>query len=160
MLTRIWRGHASWLAVGLVSVAFAAAGCGGGGDEGQGGQSGDGGNGGSTETQAKTTKDGKPKPEAGAVVQDFEVDVVSAQLARITATLVRPAPLELRVRREAGENNTKVGNVEFGRRPAGAVSINWNLQVAGKRLPPGRYLLVLSGGQVGKSERVQITVPG
>lgn len=156
MLTRIWPRHASWLAVGLVSVAFTAAACGGGQDEGQGGQGGDGGG---TQTQAKTAEKGPSKPKAGAVIQDFEVDVASAQQARITATLTRAQELSLRVRRPQGENDTKVGKVKFGRKPAGPVTINWNLRVAGKPLPPGRYQVVL-GGPAGNSERVDITVPG
>lgn len=151
MLTRIWPRHAPVLAIGLVSLTFA--GCGGGQDEGQGGQA-------TTETKASTTKDGKPKPKAGDVIQDFKVDVASAQQARITANLARPAELELRVRRQVGENNTKIGNVEFGRKPQGAVTITWNMRVAGRQLAPGRYALVLHGGPAGKSERVVVTVPG
>ena len=81
------------------------------------------------------------------MIQDFEVDVASAQQARITATLARPAQLELRVRREAGENNTKVGNVEFGRTPRGR-GVH-QLEPAGSRkpAPPGRYLLVLTAAR-------------
>jgi hypothetical protein len=152
MLTRVWTRHASRLAVGFVSVAFAAGGCGGGGDEGQGGQGG--GNGGATETKAKA------KPKEATVITDFKVAVLSPQQARITATLERPAALDLRVRRQAGDNNTKVGNVGFGRRPQGPVSINWNLRVAGKQLTPGTYQLVMRGDPAGRSERIEITVPG
>jgi len=32
--------------------------------------------------------------------------------------------------------------------------------VAGKRLAPGTYQVVLGGGPAGKSERVEVTVPG
>lgn len=136
----------------LLMVVPVAAGCGGGGDEG-----------GSTNGKAGTTKKPadktKPKPAPGSAIKDFAVNV-SGGKATITANVTKPADLSLRVKKVDGSKKTKVGRVELGRKPAGRVSLPWDLKVKGKRVAAGRYELTLRGKGVGQSKPTTVTIPG
>lgn len=152
--------HPAKLALTLVLLLLLvplAAGCGGGGDEGGGGQGG--GDNGKTAT-TKTTAGGKPAPEPGSMIKNFAVRVSSANQATITANLAKPSALTLRVHRIAGTERTPVGKVALGSKPAGQVSIPWDLRVEGKQLPPGRYRVTLRTRDAGRSTPATITVPG
>jgi hypothetical protein len=59
-----------------------------------------------------------------------------------------------------GANFTKVGRVSLGRKPAGRSTISWDLKVSGKKLPPGRYRLVLRAGKAGRSRPMTVAIPG
>jgi len=138
----------------LALLVPAAAGCGGG--AGQQGET-------STAKKEKTgTTARKPGPKAprGGAVKSFSAKVLSADRAQLTVTLKSPQPLVLRVNKTAGANTTKVGKVKLGRKPAGRSVIPWDLKVAGHKLNPGRYSLVMRAGKAGRSSPVTVTVPG
>ena len=139
------------------ALAIPVAGCGGDSKDGKSG---------TTKTnggKADKRKAKGPKPAAGSQIKDFKVQVVNPSQAKLSATLAKASPdVSMQVRRSAagGGEGTKIGKVPFGKKPAGAVTISWNLKVEGKTLVPGRYQLVLRGRDVGKSREATITVPG
>lgn len=61
---------------------------------------------------------------------------------RVIALLRKPRRLELLVF-EHGRRKSLLGSIPLGRQPAGRSIINWNLRLAGHRLPAGRYLAEL-----------------
>ncbi len=154
----------AWLLTVAALVAALVAGCGGGGS------------GSSTSTNGKTTKTGKsgksgktgtnkktgPKTPVGTAIKSFSAKASSSSQAQLSVTLTKPEPLMLQVRKvTTGTKTTKVGKVNFGSKPKGQSTISWNLQVAGKKLTPGRYKLTMRAGKgAGKSKPVTLTVPG
>ena len=103
----------------------------------------------------------KPAPKAprcGAVTS-FTAKVMSADRAELTVTLKSSQPLVMRVNKVEGTNTTKVGKVKLGNKPAGRSVIPWDLKVAGHKLDPGRYSLVMRAGKAGRSQPVTVTVP-
>jgi hypothetical protein len=126
------------MAVGLALLAVlvpAVTGCGGGGEE-------------------------TARLPIGANIRNFNATVMSGGAwARLSATLTRPTHLGLAVIRLGGGNPVDIGGTDFGRRSAGPATIPWNLRVNGKRLPPGKYRLVLHGDKgVGRSQPTVITL--
>jgi hypothetical protein len=143
----------------LLLLVPLAAGCGGGGNEGGGGKEGDKGKTGTDRTTTRGAKPG-PKPKPGSMIQNFAVNVASPTSATVTARLTKASELNLRVRKVAGSETTRVGRVPLGQKPAGNLSVPWNLKVEGKQLAAGRYEVALRGRGAGQSRPLTITVPG
>ena len=61
----------------------------------------------------------------------------------LTTSLLRVAPIGIRVRRVVGKRLVLVGRVPFGRNPRGRRVIRWDKRVAGRRLRPGRYEITM-----------------
>lgn len=149
--TRALHTIASLLA--LVGVLVLLAGCGGGGGNPPGSSTGKTtiGGGEKTRTAPRGTRPGPP-PKPGTVIKDFNIQVTSKTAAKITLTLGKAADLSLQVRHVVGGKPQKVGRVPFGQKPAGKVTVNWNLKVNNKALTPGTYQVQMRGkGGAGKS---------
>jgi hypothetical protein len=155
--------HTILCLLALVGVLFLIAGCGGGGGGGKEPGRSTGktttGGGEKTRTGPRGTRPGPP-PKPGTVLKDFNVTVASKTSAKITLTLGKAADLALQVRKMVGGKPQKVGRVPFGPKPAGKVTINWNLKVANKPLTPGTYQLQMRGkGGAGKSVPKTVKIP-
>jgi uncharacterized delta-60 repeat protein len=68
------------------------------------------------------------------------ITLINPTTALVVPDLTQPMKIGILVRRVAGHRLIGVGRVPLGVRRAGA-RIRWNLHVAGRRLPPGRYVV-------------------